>query len=274
MQPTLVEHIIGYPAPLLGSESYRLKVIEIGEGIYLHEKPPGVLVDPHPWYPQVPSITQALRLQLMQSKPELTESSMDLRNPKSVHSLDRDASGGVLIAGNTKSSALLRNIHGSSQLCLRFLLIATGKNDMPESFECNLPLAACEGEPRMTVSHKSGRKSSTQFKHLETFGQYQLWQADVRYYRLHQVRVHALESGLNILGEKRYTDVPIPLLSDLKRNYKGKKNEEPLYSSLCLHLSQIYLPNLENPREEGTWHVPFPMPPKMEVLIERLKGCC
>ena len=104
----------------------------------------------------------------------------------------------------------------------------------------------------MVVSHKRGKRTSTHFQKIAHHDLYDLWQAETQYLRPHQIRIHAAESGLKMVGETLYSQTapPQPLLP----------KKRPLYSGISLHLKEVLW------AEEV---VTAPLPKKMLALINR-----
>ena len=99
---------------------------------------------------------------------------------------------------------------------------------------------------------------------------YAVWTATTTFDRLHQVRVHAAESGLPIVGESRYAKTTPIFLSEIKRNYRpagdGTRVEPPLYGELCLHLARIAFPGADGKPVV----VEAPLPKPFAVLLKKL----
>ncbi len=252
---------IGFPSPLLGEQTYRLTVFAAQAGVIVLEKPPGVLVDRHPWYPDSPCLTEALQSQLDADKPELDR--FALKHVRPVYLLDPEASGAVVYCGTADLSAKFRNDYGSNVCMLRFQFLARNVRPDTKPFTCELPLAVHAKKNELLVSHRTGKQAKTCFRHLESIGPYSCWEALVPYYRLHQVRCHAAECGLHIVGEDLYTQEPLPYLSQFKRRYKGRSQERPLYPGIYLHLAEVQMPALGHPVE-------ILPPQKLKVALERL----
>lgn len=256
---------IGFPPGLLQKVPLRLKVLYADDSKFLLEKPPGILPDPHPWYPTKIALTEGLRAQLESKKPELER--LNIHNPYLIHTLDPEASGALLIGLGKEVSDDLRNLWGSQQIQFTFHFLARPWQDLPEEFVCDMPLAIHNEKPRMRISRTEGKQTQTQFRRLECYGPYQLWEAKTGYNRLHQIRIHAHKSGLSIVGERLYNQEAPIYLSQLKRHYRGKESEKPLYPYLCLHLADIAIPTQD-------WHQAIPHPPRWTVLFKKLKDFC
>jgi hypothetical protein len=91
-----------------------------------------------------------------------------------------------------------------------------------------------------------------------------LWEARTHFPRRHQILLHALESGLPVLGDERYAKDRLPLLSRLKRDYQPKQDleERPLYDGPACFLREI--------RMGDERVVSSPEPPRWSGLIKQL----
>jgi 23S rRNA pseudouridine1911/1915/1917 synthase len=169
---------------------------------------------------------------------------LTLPTPQLIYSLDSELSGIVLLAKDQKICATLRNMLGSDQILFYFFLIAQTISNLEDEIVCDLPIARHRSSNYMLISHTTGKKAVTKFKKIEIIKSYTLWSAETKFLRRHQIRLHAHEIGIPILGENYYRQVPIPLLSDLKKNVKLNRKGIPssLYNSICIHLSQIVFP--------------------------------
>ncbi len=228
---------ISFPPGYLGRDSFKFPLLADDDQLFAIAKPAGISCYQHEWTLGSPDISMALRRELLKEKPQLIR--LGIRGLYRIFNLDAELSGVLLFAKNEESESLLKNAAGSSQLRYRFHLLASTDTE-ERSFACDLPLARHFTEKRMLVSHKTGKKCETRFRFLRPFGQYQLWEAETSELRPHQVRAHAAERGLNVVGENLYSDGGQVYLSRLKRGYlPGGDRERPIYSRICIHLIEV-----------------------------------
>ena len=260
------QKFIGFPPPYLGYEPIRLRVLYNDKNVLAIEKLVGALVDGHPWYEGEPSIVDGIRRQLVRGKPELAEYNME--EVYGVYGLEPEVTGVALIAKSKEAVTSLRNEFGSESFKFRFLLLAEAAEG-DEERECNLPLAKHLEESRMMVSHKTGKKSQTFFKRIERLGRYDLWEAFVHSFRMHQVRLHAHEVGIRVVGENLYANVePMYLSKVKKRGYVQKWDEErPLTEGICVHLDAVELRLVD----QEALVVRAPLTHKWEVALKKLR---
>lgn len=258
---------MGFPEGVLGKSPKRLRVLYHEDGVIGLEKASGVLIDVNEDLGVFPSLVPAIRCQLKNNKPELRKYAF--QSAYGIYGLDPEVTGVALIASNREACVRMRNLYGSSRLTFKFLFLAKQRGLREENeIVCELPLLYKKGEGRLVVSHKMGKKSKTVFRLKARLGPYGLWEAVTYYYRLHQVRVHALESGLSIVGDRLYGGAKSIFLSNLKRAYKPKGVEKPLYKDIMLHLASVAW--VEEGRS-GVQEVVCPLLKKQKVVIKRLK---
>jgi 23S rRNA-/tRNA-specific pseudouridylate synthase len=247
----------------------RLKAHHCSEGLLILEKPARVLIDTHPWYARSTTLVDAINLQLQAGGKEWSQLGVEF--VKQIHFLDPEVSGLAVLATNAAILQTLRNAYGSGYFNFKFIALAKKKkNHESPVLTCELPLVTNSSLRRAIVSHKQGKKSRTQFSLLEDLGDYELWQAQTNYLRPHQIRLHAFELGIAIVGETLYGTTPPIFLSNLKKKfYKGLDFEQPLYSGLHLHLSSVQCET--SFPQCPSFEFMAPLPGAFEVLIEKLK---
>lgn len=155
---------IGFPAPLLGEQALRLNVLAEQAGALVLEKPQGVLGDAHPWYTDTPDLARALQKQVDEGKPELE--AFGFKRVRSVFFQDAEATGAVVLSGTAEANETLRNEYGSSVCEFTYQFLARSSRTDREAFTCKLPLAQHFEEPRMFISHKTGKKPAHIFAFL------------------------------------------------------------------------------------------------------------
>lgn len=237
MASTEQTRFIGFPPPLLGGRPQRLPVLGCEPGQWLAlDKPADVLTERHRWYPGMPALVPALNAQAEAGKPELEP--YGVTEARHVYILEPEISGVLLLALSDERLQQLREAYGSGQMRFRFGFLAQWR-DGPEERSSQLPVAVHNTEPRALISHQSGKKCRTRFRLVERLGDYAWWEASATYLRPHQVRLHAAELGLPVVGDALYGGPEPICLSMLKRDYRQRGIERPLYAGLCLHLEGL-----------------------------------
>lgn len=200
----------------------RVSVLAAAPGVVALFKPAGIAWDDHPWNAGMPNVVGAVREQLAKEKPEMV--ALGLAKPASVHYIDSEV-GGVALLADREGGALdlWRNAFGSEQLRFTYHLLAFTADAPTEGGECPLPVASHRTEPRALVSHSTGKKSLTVFRVVGKIGKWTLWEAVTTLPRPHQVRLHAAEAGIRIVGETVYSSGGDIRLSETRR--KGRLNK-------------------------------------------------
>lgn len=255
---------ISFPPGYLGSRPEKYPLIANTDRFFAVNKPAGLACFQHEWSLGKPDLSMALRRELLNEKPQLKK--LGIEGLFRAYNLDPELSGALVFAKNEENEELLKNAVGSFQVSFRFHLLVKAETEDRE-FVCDLPLAKHFHAKRMIVSHTTGKKCETHFRYLRSFGQYQLWEAETNVLRAHQVRVHAVERGLNIVGEDFYAEGDEIYLSRIKRDYmRGKGREKPVYDSLCVHLVEVEFRIPDLPLDP----VLAPLPSRFETLLKRL----
>ena len=229
---------IGFGAGLLSQKPLRLDVLAARRGQYaVLDKPADLLFDAYTGAPKQKSVVQAVRAQ--RGKGELER--LGVAAPYAVNQIDYEYSGIAVMALCKESAAAMRNAEGSGGFKFKYKILTRAYRRGETEFEADLPLVMHEKRPVWIVSHRFGKKAKTRFKLAENLGDYQLWDAETYSARPHQIRVHAAECGLDIVGEWIYSKTPYIFLSRLKAEYKLGKNaeERALYPHLAVHLAEV-----------------------------------
>ncbi len=258
---------LSFPPDTLVRDPLRLPFLARGEGWLAINKPAGVPWSPDPWIPRPTDLVREVRRQLRDGKPALAR--LGIGAFHGIVGPDLVATGAVLCATTDAEGVRLAHALGSAQIELTYRFVTMGRPAQTE-IECDLPLAPHAHEPRMLVSHATGKKTATTFRLEQRFRGYAVWTATTTFDRLHQIRIHAAESGLPIVGESRYAKTTPIYLSEIKRDYRpagdGTRVEPPLYGELCLHLARIKFS-----AHDGTpVVVEAPLPKPFAVLLKKL----
>lgn len=248
----------------LGPEPLRVPVLRLEPAWFALDKPAGVAAAPDLFRPRGTDLVRAVRQQLRVGKRQLA--ALGVSGIHRINDLDTEVGGVLLCAQNEAEADRLRNALGSGLVEFVYRLVARGPG--PENaVVCDLPLVADPRENRMAVSHARGRKCATSFRLLRRFRGFSEWEATTVYDRWHQVRLHAFETGLPLVGDRLYGgDTPL-LLSELKRRYRSHGEEAPLHPGPVLHLARMSFPGADGSRVT----VESPAPKRFAVVLSRLE---
>ena len=257
---------ITFPPGTFGPDPLRLEVLARGEAWFALNKPGGILLAQDALHAEdAVSVVGAIHAAASAGKPQLA--ALGIAGCSRIHHLDAEVSGVAVLATSEAAAARLRNEQGSGAWEFVFELVAEA-DDLPDELTCELPLTRHMSQPRMIVSHRQGKQCATRFRRLRQLGKHAVWEARTPQNRLHQVRVHAAERGLRIVGEHLYARVRPVYLSSLKRHYRpGREEERPLHAGVALHLGEVRI-------TAGSAAAPLicaPKPRSLLTLIKRLE---
>ena len=180
-----------------------------------------------------------------------------------VHRIDAEGSGLVLCAKTKAALDFLSGQFQSKTVEKVHHALTTGVPVM-DQYTVDFVLKEDEAQPgRMCVVKKHGHASVTSFTVVEKFPQpagrpgFAYVECRPLTGRTHQVRVHLAASGTPVLRDPLYGDDTQLMLSDLKRGYKGRADEQPLIARLALHAGGLTFTHPLT-RERVTLHSPLP----------------
>ena len=181
----------------------------------------------------------------------------------SVHRLDRETSGMLLLARNPTAAKKYTQYFENNQVskCYFFIAASNELYNGEQEFVANERLdTGGEGLMRVLIGHypsesKTGKVAKTHFHVLHTEGKYVLGLAFPVTGRQHQIRVHALAHGLPLLGDKIYYG-SYKMFQSFKDLYATKEDYDKMeLSRHALHATAINVPFEESRR---TFFSPFP----------------
>lgn len=274
---------IGFPQKTLFDRPTRLDVLCAKKGLFAAiSKPADTLFEPYSGSPAMPhEVTEPYEMQYapivaairkQAGKPELER--LGIKSPFCALQCDYEVSGACVVACDKSTAAVLRNAEGSGYVAYEFILLARKSQNLPKNFEVNLPIVKNENRRVWTVSHRYGKKCRTAFELAEDFRDFQLWRARSASARPHQIRLHAAEKGLKIIGESVYSRGGQIFTSQFKGSYKlkrGEKFEKPIYPHLFLHLQKVSFNGSDfNHPELGANEICAPLPKNFALVIDKL----
>jgi tRNA pseudouridine32 synthase / 23S rRNA pseudouridine746 synthase len=112
-------------------------------------------------------------------------------------------SGLILFAKNARSHKLLNEQFGSRAIIKKYLALVSGTPSETSGI-IKKPIKQF-GSGRMGVD-RSGKESITNYKVINSFGNYSLIELNPSTSRRHQLRVHLYSIGFPIIGDLRYGD--------------------------------------------------------------------
>jgi len=184
---------IGQPAPQL-VERMRQVIVYEDENLLVLDKPAGVAV--HGGSGVSFGVIEALRAQRPGESLEL------------VHRLDRDTSGCLLIARNTRTLRTLHELLREGLFEKKYLALVQGKWELGRK-RIDIPLRTDlrVGGERTVRPDPAGKPSLSEFRPVQFFGKRaSLMEVSLFTGRTHQIRVHAQHAGHPVAGDPKYGD--------------------------------------------------------------------
>lgn len=147
-----------------------------------------------------------------------------------VHRLDKDTSGILLIAKNSKAAEFLTDAFKNKTIKKTYLALVRGIPTKSEGV-INIPLRKklLGKNEKVSPDFEEGKEAITEFKILKKFSDYSLLELRPLTGRTHQLRVHCKELGHAVLNDMKYG---------------GKEAmRKDLCKRLCLHAYKIEMPD-------------------------------
>lgn len=175
-----------------------------------------------------------------------------------VHRLDRDTSGVLILSKNQVSYQTLQDQFRERTVEKEYHFLATGFVKKMQ-FSVDLPLGRHPKKRQTRMVQEDGRDALTHFKLIKLYGKkYSLWKATPKTGRTHQIRVHASESGLSILGDPHYSK---------NNQYAGLQDQHP--NRTMLHCYQL---DFQHPIEKTTLSIKAEYPTDFQLLKSKIES--
>jgi 23S rRNA pseudouridine1911/1915/1917 synthase len=179
----------------------------------------------------------------------------------SIHRLDRETSGVLLLGKDTAISHLISQMFEEDKIRKCYFLISIKKpNALEFPFTARERLGDRPGMPRgMHQCHPEnsteGRESETSFEHIYTHNQYVMALAFPKTGRQHQIRLHAAFHGYPLLGDKMYNGDPTIFM-----RFKDKIATEDDHEKMEIARQALHALALKVPYPDPNKHTLFRAP--------------
>ncbi len=258
---------ISFPEGVVQVRPLRLALLANTEAWFALEKPPGLTATRDALRSDAKGTTL---LDALRREAALGKGQFSARGISEVHAVsfpDPEVAGIFLCAKSEAAKMSMKNAMGACEFTFFHRFLTFSRENRGE-FLCELPLAHPAKSARMLVSNTTGKRTATRFRIFKCLRGYALWEAESAYNRRHQIRLHAAESGIPVLGDRFYAGSNPLYLSQLKPKYRAKGPEKPLYEHPALYMTKMRLPD---PASGEQVEIEAPTPPKAQALIARIE---
>jgi len=181
----------------LAAEPIPVDVIYEDDDLLVICKPAGLVVHPSPGHN-----THTLVNALLARCPDLAGFG-DTMRPGIVHRLDRDTSGLMIIARNSRAQQYLINQFKDRSVSKGYLVLVKGKLT-PNQGIIDAPIGRDPSNRKRMAVLASGRQARTGYKVKEYLDGYTLLDVTTETGRTHQIRVHLSAIGYPVVGDAVY----------------------------------------------------------------------
>jgi 23S rRNA pseudouridine955/2504/2580 synthase len=177
--------------------------------------------------------------------------------PKLVHRLDKDTTGVLVLARNTKAASILMKGFLGKDIDKTYLALVIGQ-PLPLKGTIDKPLAKCvvgQGDFELMQVSESGKRAISEYHVVEMLGgKFSVVELSPVTGRTHQLRVHMAEIGHPIVGDGKYGGKLLEKAMDVE-------------NKLHLHAARIQIPAMLGAKKID---VRAPLPPHMKKSFDTL----
>lgn len=188
-------------------------------------------------------------------------------NIRSVHRLDREASGVILFTRTLEAQRDLVRQFEQRSVEKTYVAMVTGY--VLNDGVIDKPLMIDESAGRSRVSDRRGKPSVTEYRVLQRLAGNTLVECRPHTGRMHQIRVHMASVGHPLTVDPIYGGGEAVFLSHHKPNYRpsSKHEERPLIARLTLHAAKL---TVTHPRTQERVTFEAPLPKDFRATISQL----
>jgi len=231
-----------------------------------------VVVDKPSGLPSARDRWDAERLTVIDRAAELVaEATGAPARARSVHRIDRQTSGVILVALTAVAGRELSRQFRDREVEKRYLALVAGAPPAPAgTIDVRLD-ADPQREGTMRAVRKRGKAAVTEWRERERFRGFALVEARPRTGRTHQIRVHLAHAGMPLAIDPIYGGARTGIfLSEIKRRYVPNRTgiERPLIDRLTLHAEALVF---RHPATGERVEVVAPLPRDLATTLRQLR---
>lgn len=241
-------------------ENIPLQILYEDPELLVVNKAPGMVVHPAPGHSNGTLVNA-----LLHHCPDLTGISGSLR-PGIVHRLDKDTSGALVVAKNSRAMHHLAAQFKSREVRKKYLALVYG---MPREGAGSIdnPIGRHPVDrKKMSITTHTPRSALTLWRLLERFSGACLLELDIRTGRTHQIRVHCKTMGHPVIGDPVYG-----IRGVKKRLATVSPDMGRVVMALDRQMLHAWRISFIHPVNEERMTIEAPMPSDMTGLIDRFK---
>jgi 23S rRNA pseudouridine1911/1915/1917 synthase len=252
------------PMPMptdLVAEPLRLDILFEDADLIVINKPAGMVV-----HPAAGHQTGTLVHGILYHCPDIEGIGIEKR-PGIVHRLDKDTSGIMVVAKNSRAHDDLSRQFKARSIEKHYLALVVG-SPKEDTGRVDLPIGRHPVErKKMSTRTRRGREALTLWQVRERFSGATLIDVELKTGRTHQIRVHCHAMGYPILGDPVYgrkggTHRMTARYAALQAVFKNAQRQ-------MLHAFMI---GFRHPRDGRALSFQAPLPEDMNGLLEQLRG--
>jgi 23S rRNA pseudouridine1911/1915/1917 synthase len=259
------ETVCGTIAPPVAStflpEPIPLQVLYEDTELLVVNKAPGMVVHPAPGHPDGTLVNA-----LMHHCPDLAGISGSLR-PGIVHRLDKDTSGALVVAKNSRAMHHLAAQFKSREVRKTYLALVYGIPNK-DGGRIDHPIGRHPVDrKKMSVNTHTPRSALTYWRIVETFTGACLVELDIRTGRTHQIRVHCKTMGHPVIGDSVYGN-----RGDKKRLTVASAGMGRTVATVDRQMLHAWRLSFLHPATGMRMNIKAPLPSDMSGLIVRFRN--
>ncbi|MBA2287517.1 MAG: RluA family pseudouridine synthase [Ktedonobacteraceae bacterium] len=242
-------HLLRPQASAVKPQALPLDILYEDDDLLVINKPAGMVVHPAPGHSE-----DTLVNALLAYRPELQGVGGEER-PGIVHRLDKDTSGLMIVAKNTRTLAALTEQMQRHAIQKRYLALVEGVLSLDQG-SIDAPIGR---DPRhrqqMAVTARGSREARTHFRVLQRFARHTLLLLQLETGRTHQIRVHLKAIGHTAVGDPVYGS--------------GNARHQPRLDRQFLHAYQL---QFTHPTTGKMLEFEVPLPADLQKILEQEIG--